>query len=62
MSKEKKPAPQLYTEEWWDMLHERKERINKRLKALMDEETADLTPEMDDALRTQLTEETRFWG
>lgn len=64
MSKEKKPVTQQYlknTEGWWDMLYERKERINKRLKALMDEETADLTPEMDEALRMQLTEETRFW-
>ena len=62
MSKENKPKPPApYTEEWWDMLYERKERINKRLKALVDEETADLTPAMDEQLRLMLTETYRFW-
>ncbi len=51
----------IHSEEWWDKLYERKERIYKRLCALVNEETADLTPEMDEELRQQLTEETRFW-
>lgn len=54
-------TPPLHSEAWWDMLHARKDRINARLDALVKGETADLTPDMDEALRTQLTEETRFW-
>lgn len=55
------PAPPLHSEEWWVMLDARKQRILERIAALVKEETADLTPDMDDQLRTQLTEEVRFW-
>lgn len=53
------PAP--YTTEWWDKLHERKDRIEDKVTALVNKETADLTPVMDEQLRLMLTETYRFW-
>lgn len=53
------PIP--HTAEWWDKLHERKDRIEDKVTALVNEETADLTPAMDEQLRLMLTETYRFW-
>lgn len=53
--------PTPYTTEWWDKLHERKDSIEDKVTALVDKETADLTPVMDEQLRLMLTETYRFW-
>lgn len=48
-------------EDEWDVVYDTKAKIEQRIQAVMEELTKKLTPEQDTALRTQLTEEFRFW-
>ena len=50
-----------YTEDELDLVHEVKERISAAVTELVNTMTVDLPEHVDDLVRTQLTEQYRFW-
>lgn len=44
-----------------DVVHDRKELVQRLVRHQVNELTHDLTPEQDRELRQQLTDEFRFW-
>lgn len=48
-------------EDDWEKVAKVRTAIERRIQAVMDELTKNLTPEQDTALRTLLNEQFRFW-
>jgi hypothetical protein len=49
------------TEEQLDEVHRLKEEISRAVTALVNKMTKGIDPEIDELVRTQLTEQYRFW-
>lgn len=49
------------SEEEWDQVQELKDKISDAVEALVDDMTKDVSSNIDAAVRTQLSEQFRFW-
>jgi hypothetical protein len=50
-----------FTDEWWNTVHRLKAELEVKVKETVDEFTKDLRPDIDEQVRSMITETYRFW-
>ena len=50
-----------YSESWWDIVYELKDKIEKDITVRVNDLTEGIDPLVDEQVRTMITETYRFW-